>query len=160
MSNQSHSFSGNLTRDPEIRTVNGKNGDVNVAQFTVAVNGQRPEDTVYFDCEVWAQAADVISKWFTKGKPIVINDSEARTDTWNDKTTGEKRSRMKFRVNRFSFVPGGGKTSEADEVGQEATDAGEPEQEAPEAIPVRKPSTTRKPRATVPPEADDDNIPF
>jgi single-strand DNA-binding protein len=162
MSNQWHGFIGNLTRDPEIRTVEGKNGKgpANVANFSVAVNGRTKDDVVFYDCEVWAQAADVIVKYFKKGTPIAVLDAEGRNDTWNDKTTGEKRTKLKFRVNRFGFCPTdkGGSTGQTVVDATEDTATEEKELEHPPRRPASPPR--RRAPATVPTEGDDEEIPF
>lgn len=160
MSNQTHSFVGNLTRDPEYRTVAGKNGDVGVVHFSVAVNGRTKDEVVYFECEAWAQGAEVISKWFKKGTPIVVNDAEAKNDTWVDKTTGEKRSRLKFRVNRFGFAPSNGNGNKETPVeNEEETVTSEKEKEET----VETPKVTRRgrpPKVEPTTPSDDEEIPF
>lgn len=150
MSNQTHSFTGNLTRDPESRTVSTANGDTTVVSFSVAVNGRKPEETVYFECEAWGKQAETIVGHFKKGKPIVINDAEARMDNWVDKNTNEKRSRLKFRVNRFGFAPNGG--GKGDDVDTEPDPVVSPQSKQTKA-------GTGK-RQTAPPPEQDDNIPF
>lgn len=153
MSNQWHGFVGNLTRDPELKTIAGKNGDVNVANFAVAVNGRREEDTVFFECEVWGQGADVVSKWFKKGQPIVVADAEARMETWTDATTNTKRSRIKFRVNRFGFAP---KNQNGNGTEPETTQPAP----SPTTEPPKRTPPTRRRREAPPAEENEEEIPF
>lgn len=101
-------FSGNLTRDPELRTLD--NG-TKVLSLSIALDnsyknkaGERVDDPCFIECEAWAQGAELIDKYFSKGEPIVVETS-AKMDTWEDKTTGQKRNKVKFRVNEFWFVP-------------------------------------------------------
>lgn len=117
-------FIGNLTRDPEVRTVGTEH---RVARFTLAVNSGRKdrdgeEQVAYIDCEVWDKAADVISKYITKGSKLCVQ-ATARTESWADKASGQKRSALRFRVHKFHFV--GAKTGAAPAaVGAEAEDEG------------------------------------
>ncbi len=101
-------FIGNLTRDPELVPV----GETQKCRFGLAVNGrpytnkagEKTQDTLFLDCEAWAQGAELINKFFTKGKPIIV-DGELRLDQWDDKETGVKRSKHYLRVNQFEFPP-------------------------------------------------------
>lgn len=103
---------GNLTRDPEMRQ--SKNG-VNVVNFGVAFRGRTEEDTLFLDVEAWSTGADFVEKWFKKGNGIVI-DGSLRQDTWEDKNTGQKRTKVYVRCDHCSFPPGGKK-------GQTSTEA-------------------------------------
>ncbi|MDR2675877.1 MAG: single-stranded DNA-binding protein, partial [Opitutaceae bacterium] len=110
---------GNLTRDPELRvTPRG----TSICQFGVAVSRQfrdesqqLREEVNFFDIEAWGKTGENISKFFTKGRPILI-DGRLRFDQWDDKTTGQKRSRVKIVAETFQFVgprenAGGGGTA-------------------------------------------------
>lgn len=101
---------GNTTRDPELRVT--PKGTA-IAQFSLAINrkwkdegGQEREEVVYVDCEAWAKAGEVIAKYVTKGKPLYVS-GRLRLDQWEDKTTKEKRSRMKVVVEQFQFLGDG-----------------------------------------------------
>jgi single-strand DNA-binding protein len=105
--NQCH-FLGNLAADPDLKTLSG---DKRVVNFTVAVNRRfkrgtdTAKETAFLPCEAWDSGADLISKHFKKGDPIIVHAS-VKQDEWEDKASGQKRSRLKFRVNQFEFVPG------------------------------------------------------
>lgn len=97
---------GNLTRDPELKYVS--NG-VGVCDFSIASNrvyknsaGETIKEVDYFDCQAWASGAEQINNRFKKGNGIIVEGS-LRTDTWEDKNTGQKRSRCYIRVERFHF---------------------------------------------------------
>ncbi len=105
---------GNLTRDPELRYTN--NGFA-VARLSIAVNeryttrgGEKKEIVSYFDCEVW-NGAELICDRLRRGAPLFI-EGRLRQDTWEDKSTGEKRNKIKIVVDNFQFIgaprPGGG----------------------------------------------------
>lgn len=107
---------GNLTRDPELRvTPKG----TSVAQFALAVNrkfrdeaGADREEVLFVDIEAWGKTGETIAKWCTKGKPLFV-EGRLRLDTWEDKTTKEKRSRMKVVVDNFQFLGSGRAESQA-----------------------------------------------
>ena len=96
---------GNLTRDPEVRQINTSGGETQVANFTIAVNrhfkrsdGTRDKETTYVDCEAWDTGARTLGEYFHKGDPIWVQGS-LKLDTWE--TDGQKRSKLKVRINNF-----------------------------------------------------------
>ncbi len=98
---------GNLTRDPELRVT--PKGTA-IATFSLAVNrkwkddrGVESEEVTYIDCEAWGKSGENIAKYCTKGRPLYVQ-GRLRLDQWEDKTTKEKRSRMKVVVEQFQFL--------------------------------------------------------
>jgi single-strand DNA-binding protein len=89
---------GNLTRDPELRyTPKGSA----VAEFGLAINRvwyneqkQKQEETTFVDITLWARQAEIAQQYLTKGSPVYI-EGRLSLDTWDDKATGQKRSRLK-----------------------------------------------------------------
>ena len=85
---------GRLTRDPELRRTNS---GVAVASFTVAVDrdysGRDGGDkkTDFIDCVAWRQAGEFISKYFAKGRMIVV-DGRLEIRDWTDKEGNKRRS--------------------------------------------------------------------
>jgi single-strand DNA-binding protein len=103
-------IAGRLTRDPELRvTPKG----TSICQFGVAINrkipgrdgGQAREEVTYIDSEAWGKTGEAIAKFLTKGKEIYIA-GRLQTDTWEDKTSGQKRSKTKVVCENFQFVGG------------------------------------------------------
>ncbi len=90
---------GNLTRDPELRhTPKG----TAVAELGLAINrvwnneqGQRQEETTFVDVTLWGRQAEVAQQYLTKGSPAYI-EGRLQLDTWDDKATGQKRSKLKI----------------------------------------------------------------
>lgn len=98
---------GRLTRDVELRVT--PQGTA-IAQFSVATSrkfkdaqGGEREEVAFIDCEAWAKTGEAIAKHFTKGKAIFV-EGRIKQDTWEDKTTKEKRSKLKMVVDNFQFV--------------------------------------------------------
>ena len=101
---------GNLTRDVQLKSTSGGQS---VADISIAVNrkfktkdGQDREEVTYVDCECWGPRAEVIAKYFSKGKPIFI-EGRLKLDSWEDKD-GQKRSKMRVMIEDFQFVEGRG----------------------------------------------------
>ena len=97
---------GNLTRDPEARQVGSGDKKTQVANFTIAVNrhftranGEKDKETTYVDCEVWDSAASYMAENCKKGDPLLVQGA-LKLDAW-ESPEGEKRSRLKVRVNNF-----------------------------------------------------------
>ncbi len=89
---------GNLTRDPELRhTPKG----TAVAELGLAINrvwrdeqGQKQEDTTFVDVTLWGRLAEIAQQYLTKGSQAYI-EGRLTLDTWDDKATGQKRSKLK-----------------------------------------------------------------
>jgi single-strand DNA-binding protein len=89
---------GNLTRDPEIRyTPQGVAvADISLAinRFTTNSEGEKKEEVTFVDVTLWNRVAEIAKDYLKKGKPVFI-EGRLRLDTWDDKQTGQKRSRLR-----------------------------------------------------------------
>lgn len=101
---------GNLTRDPELRVT--PKGTA-VCQVGVAVNqsyrdkeGNTREETTFVDVDVFGRQAEVIAKYMSKGRPILI-EGRLKLDSWETKE-GDKRNKLKVVLENFQFVGGRG----------------------------------------------------
>ena len=100
-------IAGRLTRDPEIRvTPKG----TSICQLGLAINrdwktesGEKQTEVLFVDVEAWGKQAEVVAKYFAKGREIFV-EGRLRLDQWEDKNTKEKRSRMKVVLESFQFV--------------------------------------------------------
>jgi len=101
---------GNLTRDPELRyTPSGKAvADISLAINRVWVNdaGQKQEDTTFVDVTLWGRQAELAQQYLTKGRGAYV-EGRLQMDTWDDKETGKKRSRLKVVGDSLQFLPDG-----------------------------------------------------
>lgn len=100
---------GNLTRDPEIRyTPKGTAvGELGLALNRRVKQGDEWTDEVTFvDVTVWGSTAENAQKYLTKGRGILV-EGRLALDTWEDKQTGQKRSRLKVVGESVSYLPGG-----------------------------------------------------
>src|SRR6266436_1341493 len=89
---------GNVTRDPEVRyTPKGSA----VCDLGIAVNrayttdsGEKREEVTFVDVTLWGRTAEVASVYLKKGRPVFI-EGRLQMDTWDDKQTGQKRTRLR-----------------------------------------------------------------
>ncbi len=144
---------GNLTRDPEIKFLAN---DKCVAKVSLAhnrrykVNGETREETLFIDGEAWGHTAELLGKYFSKGKGIIIQGA-LKQDTWDDKETGKKRSRISIRIDQVHFThdPKRAETTGSAPASAPAPDAGS-------AAAPASAATTAGPRST----PGDDEPPF
>ena len=100
-------LAGNLTRDPELRyTPKG----TAVAKIGLAVNrtwmgedGQKKEEVNFIDVEAWGRQGEVIAQYMKKGRPLLI-EGRLKLDSWEDKNTKQKVSKLKVVLESFSFI--------------------------------------------------------
>ncbi len=151
---------GNLTRDPEVKyTPKG----TAVAEVGLAINrnyvtdsGERREETTFVDVTFWGKQAETIKQYLTKGRPLYV-EGRLQLDTWDDKQSGQKRSKLRVHGENFQFLGGrpgseGGGNSGG---GEEYSDAPAQRSPRPAAPPPSKPRPAD-------PDLDpaDDDIPF
>jgi single-strand DNA-binding protein len=111
---------GNLTRDPELRyTPKG----MAIAKVGLAINrnwtsegGEKKEEVTFVDVDIFGRTAENVAQYMKKGRPILI-EGRLRLDQWDDKQTGQKRSKLGVvgEVVQFLGSPtgGGGEGGEA-----------------------------------------------
>ena len=112
---------GNLTRDPEVRyTPKGSAvADLGIAvnrQYTLD-NGEKREEVTFVDVTLWGRQAEVAGEYLKKGRSVFI-EGRLQLDTWDDKTSGQKRSKLKVIGEMMQMLggrPGGGGGEEGGE---------------------------------------------
>lgn len=100
-------ITGNLTRDPELRSTAG---GTNILSFGVAVNDRRKnpqtgewEDVPNFiDCVVFGQRAEAVSRFISKGSKVAI-EGKLRYSAWETKE-GQRRSKLEVVVDEIDFL--------------------------------------------------------
>ena len=100
---------GNLTRDPELRRT--QSGQA-VCEFAIAINritknrdGQEREETCFVDIVVWGKPGEACKKYLAKGRSVFV-EGRLVFDQWEDRNTGERRSRLRVAAEKISFVGG------------------------------------------------------
>jgi single-strand DNA-binding protein len=172
---------GNLTRDPEVRyTPKGSA----VCDIGLAVNrvytsdsGEKVEEVTFVDVVLWAKMAELAGKYLHKGRPVFI-EGRLQMDSWEDKQTGQKRTRMRVVGEQMQFLgsPQGGDRAPAgggDEEGGSSGGGGG--YNRPAARPAQRPAPAQQRPAQRPAPAqqnddfgegpitegmEDDDIPF
>lgn len=101
---------GNLTRDPELRSLPS---GVKVCSFSLATNrvwkdknGVRQESADYHNVVVFGRQAETVAQYMKKGSSILV-EGRMQTRSWDDKTTGEKKYRTEVVADRTQFGPKG-----------------------------------------------------
>lgn len=105
-------ISGNLTRDPEMRSTGS---GMAIMQLRMAVNDRRKnpqtgewEDAPnYVGVVVFGQRAESLSRFLSKGSKIIV-DGKLRWSEWEDKTSGEKKSKLEVVADDIDFASGRG----------------------------------------------------
>ena len=121
---------GNCTRDPELRyTPSG----TAVCEFGMAVNrkyqtkdGQQRDETCFIDVTMWGKRGAALAEHFRKGAPIFV-EGRLTYDSWDDKQTGQKRSKLKVTAESFEFVGGVSKGRHLSASAEESADVSEDE---------------------------------
>lgn len=135
---------GNLTREPEIKhTPKG----TAIAAFSLAINrnyttetGEKREEVTFVELDAFGRVAEIIGQYAKKGHPLFV-EGRLKLDTWNDKQSGEKRSKLKVTVESIQLL------------------GGRPQESAQPENPAPTQRTTPPPAAQNPDLASDD-IPF
>ena len=147
---------GNLTRDPELKyTPKG----TAIADIGLAVNrnyttdsGEKREEVTFIDVTLWGRVAEIVGEYCKKGRPLFV-EGRLQLDTWDDKATGQKRSKLKVvgeNIQLLGSREGGGGGGGEHSEGRPSTSA----------------SPSRRPAAPPPKPADpdldgpEDDIPF
>jgi single-strand DNA-binding protein len=98
---------GNLTRDPEVRfTPKG----TAVCDMAIAVNrryvndaGERQEEVTYLDVVLWNKQAELAGQYLAKGRSVYI-EGRLQMDSWEDKATGQKRTKIRIVCENMQFL--------------------------------------------------------
>jgi single-strand DNA-binding protein len=141
---------GNLTRDPELRyTPQG----VAIAKIGLAVNrtwktesGETKEEVTFVDVDAFRRQAETLAQYLKKGSPLMV-EGRLKLDQWDDKQTGQKRSRLGVVLEGFQFLGGGNRGAEGG--------GGAP---GPRPAAAKGDAPTAEGDAPPPPE--DDDVPF
>lgn len=107
-------LSGNLGRDPELKTLSS---GASVAVFSIAASrffkdkdGNNQQETDWIPCEAWGKTADLIGQLLHKGDQVIV-DGAIREERWEQ--DGNKRSRLKLRIENFQKLTRKGEEASA-----------------------------------------------
>jgi single-strand DNA-binding protein len=144
-------LAGNLTRDPELRyTPKGSA----IAKFGLAINrtwktetGESREEVTFIDIDAFGKQAETIGQYLKKGRPVLV-EGRLRLDQWEDKQTGQKRSRLGVVLEGFQFLGG------------PASEGGESPRRTPPAANTATNATPTPPTDVEGPPPEEDDVPF
>ncbi|HEX8296189.1 MAG TPA: single-stranded DNA-binding protein [Chthoniobacteraceae bacterium] len=155
---------GNLTRDPEIKyTPKG----TAIADIGLAVNrnyttesGEKREEVTFIDVTLWGRVAEIVGEYCKKGRPLFV-EGRMQLDTWDDKASGQKRSKLKVIGENIQLLggregaggPGGGG-------GGQGGGGGDYEQRSSSRPPGKAAPPPKRPPADPDLDAPEDDIPF
>jgi single-strand DNA-binding protein len=98
---------GRLTFDPELRRTTGGTAVTELRLATTRTwagrDGERREETLFIDVTVWDRQAENCCQFLRKGSSVHV-EGALRMDTWDDKNTGEKRSKVRVHADRVQFL--------------------------------------------------------
>lgn len=159
---------GNLTADPEIRytpkgtAVTDIRLAINRYVAGSAENSDRQEETTFVDVTLWNRQAEITANYLTKGSGVFI-EGRLQLDAWEDKQTGQKRTKLRVIGENVQFLPKGG-------AGGAGSGEGRPAQQRPAGNNFQGGGQQRPNQGYTPPAADstpppagnyeDDDIPF
>jgi single-strand DNA-binding protein len=100
---------GNLTRDPEVRQA--QNGTY-ICKASLAVNERVPdgnggyrEEPSFIDMVIFGRRGEAFGKYMQKGRPVMV-EGKLRQSRWEDRESGQKRSKLEVIVDDWNFVGG------------------------------------------------------
>jgi single-strand DNA-binding protein len=103
---------GNLTRDPEVKYIASGTA---VTELGLAVNrtwfdkgsNEKKEEVTFVDVTLWGRQAEVAGEYLSKGKGVLI-EGRLQLDTWEDRETKQKRSKLRVVGEFMQLLPSGG----------------------------------------------------
>jgi single-strand DNA-binding protein len=102
---------GNLGKDPEVRYTAGGQAVANLRiatsrSWTDKQSNQKKEETEWHDVEVWGKQAEQCGEYLSKGRQVYV-EGRLKTDKWQDKASGQERSKVKVVAENVRFLGGG-----------------------------------------------------
>ncbi|MEN8681589.1 MAG: single-stranded DNA-binding protein [Akkermansiaceae bacterium] len=155
---------GNITRDLEVRyTPKGTavcDLGMAVNRIRTGDNGERIEEVTYVDVTLWGRQAELAGQYLSKGRSVFI-EGRLQLDQWDDKQTGQKRSRLRVVGENMQFIGGGGQGGGGNQGGggAPAQQSGPPQQQPEQSSPPPQ-SNQGGAAAADSFDNDDDDIPF
>lgn len=162
---------GNVTRDPEIRYTPKGTALVDLGMAMnrryTAENGEKRDETTFVDVTLWGKLAELAEQYLKKGRSVYI-EGRLQLDTWDDKKTGEKRSKLHVVGEEMQFLSpresgegrgGGSQGGESEEQPQPEHRPARTESRPAQRPPAR-PAAPPKPAADPDLDVEGDEIPF
>lgn len=127
-------LAGRLTRDPELRyTPSGAavcKMNLAVTRYSRTKEGERKEDTLFINVSAWEKQAEFCGQYLRKGRPILV-EGVLRSDEWEDKNTGQRRSSIEVRASRIQQLDWADRAATESPPGAKPPDEPPPEDDVP-----------------------------
>ncbi len=159
-------ITGNLTRDPELRTLPS---GMAVCELGVAVNHRRKDNATdqwieepnYFNVVVFGSQGENCARYLSKGRPVAV-DGRLRWSSWEDKNGGGKRSKVEIVAQTVQFLGSRGDDSGQANANREANQGNQGSQgfAASSDVPAADTSDFDEPAGVGAGSRSDDDIPF
>lgn len=124
-------IAGRLTRDPELKYVNGGRAvcEVSIAnsRFYKDKSGERKEEVVFVNATIWDKFAEYVGEKLKKGRPVIV-EGRLKSESWEDKTSGQKRSKIfvaASRITPLDWDNSGASEATAGNTASETTEGGD-----------------------------------
>ena len=97
-------LAGRLTRDPELRYTPAGAAvcrlGLAATRYFKGRDGEKKEETLFVDVTVWEKTAEYCGQHLKQGRPVLV-EGQLRSNSWEDKTTGQKRSKIEIHADRI-----------------------------------------------------------
>ncbi len=148
---------GNLTRDPVLRYTSNQTP---VAEIGLAINrtwydrqtNERREETTFVDVVLWGRQAEIASQYLSKGRQVLI-EGRLQLDQWEDKQTGQRRSRLRVVCENLQML---GSRADAPAATSPVTNV--PTANEPPVTPELEPPVDTVPASDFPPTSPEDGL--
>ena len=107
---------GNVTRDPELKYTPKGTAMVEVGlaiNRTFTQGDAKKEETLFVDVQYWGRTAEIAGEYAKKGQPIFV-EGRLQMDTWEDKQSGQKRSKLRVVGEVLQLLGGRQQSEDAD----------------------------------------------
>lgn len=108
-------IAGRLTRDPDLKYISSGRA---VCELSVAntryykdKSGERKEDTTFVNVTCWDKFAEYVGEKMQKGRPVIV-EGRLKSESWDDKTSGQKRSKVYIMASRITPLDWDGEKGE------------------------------------------------
>lgn len=152
---------GNLTADPEVRyTPKG----TAVCDLRLAINryigsgtdsSERQEETTFVDITLWSRQAEIAGTYLKKGRGVFI-EGRLQLDSWEDKQTGQKRTKLRVIGENMQLMPRGGENPQ----NNRNYNSGNQQFSSGYGKPTPPPASTPQQQSPMDDFPEDDDIPF
>jgi len=92
-------IAGRLTHDPDLKYISSGRAVCRIrianSRYYRSKEGERKEDSTFVDVSMWDKQAEWVGEKLKKGRPVLV-EGRLKSDMWDDKTTGQKRSKIEI----------------------------------------------------------------